>query len=226
MKPTIEQARRVVERHAREHNLNIIGPNTLAVVREAFLLAFAAHSGQKYTDVRSRVALYIPRIVDSITSLLPEAVREYIGRSAIYLSDVVWVDPVLLLGVVSHEIGHSNRDDVNSDFVASTLWAATYLVHDLAKGYEEASCMINDLVISVVVGGVSPGEARDRIVAGMASYRLNAKTMRAVNRMLTSAAASLAKHQLPGIKTPAQRTLQLLVEEGWDPGPWRAAIAA
>lgn len=235
--PPIDLQRLVAVERARVRGVPLVTPDSPSALREAVALLVAAVSPRTYAEVAAGTSFYVPRLASKVAGLIPAAVIPPLVST---LLDVAGID-LPATGVVllsrpawdrspvttwSHECGHYQQDARVSagGVVASTLWGLGYLIHDDVEAWEEGRCRVNDLVGLVVIDGVPVDDALASARAGVEAYSLDAVARPLYLAALDSAAASLRAGELPGEGTEIHHALRALVRDGWDAGPWAAAI--
>lgn len=235
--PPIDLQRRVALELARARGVPVVTPDSPSALREAVALLVAAVSPRTYAEVSAGASFYVPRLASKVAGLIPAAVLPPLVST---LLDVAGIDlpatGVVLLSrdawdhhpvaVAAHELSHARRDAVVSagGVIGSVLWGAGYLLHPDVKGWEEGTCRVSDLVGLVVIDGLSVDEAHRASASGVDAYALDEGARALYLAALDSAAASLRAGELPGEGTEVYHALRALVREGWDAGPWAAAI--
>jgi hypothetical protein len=232
--PPIDLQRRVCRAHCATLGLPLITPDAPQVVREAVALTAAAVSPRTLAEVRAGTSFYVPRLAGALWQLLPDAVEAPLRAvgvdlhtsGAVHLSAPAWDRSPC--GTVAHECSHGERDKVVSagGVIVSALWGVGYLAHPTICGWEEGTCRTNDLVALVVFDGLPVDDALKAAAAGVDAYALSESGREVYLSALESAAASLRAGQLPGVGTHVHQLARLLVAEGWDAGPWAAAIGS
>lgn len=220
MTVTIEFARDVCRAMMRRFNVDLITPESPSVMRDAVTLAIAAASPLTVAEVRQRVSVYVPRLVDDVRDLLPAPMAEYLNGQSVMVSPVAWEDSMSLLCVTAHELGHHLRDKAARDrqgIVGSVLWASAYLIHPTVRTAEECQCFEHNLTMRTVVANEDPDFVMNRTIEGLVNYSASAQGMVYARAALGSARRSLGKGQLPGVDTPAHLTLREMMSRGWTP---------
>lgn len=231
MTPALSLARSAVHTLCARHGVLLVTPDDPAPLRTVIRAAIAAVTPLTTAEVDQRISFYVPRVVSELLDLLPRALRDHLspGGAAIYLTERVWGDAALLVGIGAHELGH-HRQDLRARGatgpVGSVLHAAGYALHSTVRLDSEVVCYTMDLSAAAIFGGVDP----DAWIAGLlpilaSTYRGDAHSVEHAERTLRSAAASLRAGALHGEGTPLHDLLRLLVSMGWDAGPWARAIA-
>lgn len=232
--PPIDLQRAVCRKRAAVVGVPLLTPDAPQPVREALALAAAAVSPRTLAEVRAGASFYTPRLVGALWQLLPESVEAPLravgvdlhATGAVYVAPAAWDRSPC--GTVAHEISHEHRDKTVSagGVIVSALWGAGYLFHPTIRGWEEGTCRVNDLVALVVFDGLPVDDALKAAAAGADAYALSESGREVYLASLESAAASLRAGQLPGVDTEVHAMARALVAEGWDAGPWAAAIGA
>ncbi len=212
---------RSVARHACEvAGVTLVTPVSPSMLRGAIRAAIAATTPLTLDDVTERISVFVPRIVGEIASLLPEPVLSAypVDRSpVIYLSDRAWNDPVDLVGIIAHELGHAAQDVVacRTGILGGVAHGVAYLVCDVARADAEATCYVADLTAHVVLEGADALAYTTATLASLKSvYRLDDHALAHAKATLESASASLACGVLHGTGTPIEGILRDLRDRG------------
>lgn len=232
--PSIALQRQVCLQRCREAGVPLFTPQTPQPIREALALVASLVSPRTYAEVRQGTSFYVPKLAGQIWSLIPSVVAEPLRAvnldlkttGAIYLAPDAWDKHPC--AVTAHELTHAYRDKQVSagGAIVSSLWALGYVAHDHIRAWEEGTCRVCNLASLVVLEGVGVEDALAACVGGAQSYALGDNAKELYISALYSAAASLRAKQLPGVGNEVHLMAKALVEAGWNPGDWRAALTA
>lgn len=145
---------------------------------------------------RERVTLTMPAVGTALAGLVASlpvvggmlaAVAEQQAQTTIYLSPVACADPVTLLDVVAHELGHADQIAVGG-----LPWCFAYAVVPEVRAGAEAPCYTQDIAVEHACRGGDPKALCDGAFERLKSYGLD------------DASLALAR----GVLDVAQRTLE------------------
>lgn len=230
--PSLDLQRRVCRQRCESAGVPLFTPESPQPVREALAVIASLISPRSYAEVRASTSFYVPRLAGQLWGLLPDIIETPLralgvdirDTGAIYVAPAAW--DLRPCSVVSHELSHANRDRAVSagGAIVSSMWALGYLAHPSVRGWEEGTCKVSNLTAMVILEGLDVDDALHACADGAKAYGLDKTGENLYVAMLQSAAASLRAGQLPGVNTEVHLMAQMLVREGWDPGPWRAVI--
>lgn len=226
MRPlTLDDARTAVRAACARAGVSLVTPDMASPVRAAVRLVISATTPLTLGQVAQRVSFYLPRLASEVVALLPSSILLAVPSLSlgptVYLSERAWADPVTLVGVVAHELGHAAQDAEASRYgtLGGVAHGLAYVSCDLLRSNAEATCYVADLSAAVMLGGVAPGAWIDATLEGLRStYHLDDHALDHARAVLLSAAGSLACHVLHGRDTPFEGILRDLKARGIDVG--------
>ena len=154
------------------------------------------------------VGVAAPNHWDRVGRALLAAVADSMARTAIYLSPAACADPVTLLAVIAHELGHC--DQIAAGGLA---WCAAYgLVPEVRAG-AEAPCYAQDCAVIHALRGDSPQALMDGALERLLSYGLGGDDTMELARGVLNVMRRTLEHggELGG---PSHDVLEALRERG------------
>ena len=219
---TIEAAKAIAADLCAVRGVDLVYPEANDTRREVILHALAAvHrlglGGWDYDTARARVSVTMPAVGLPLAGMLAAlplvgpllaAVADSMARTAIYLSPAACADPVTLLAVIAHELGHC--DQIAAGGLA---WCAAYgLVPEVRAG-AEAPCYAQDCAVIHALRGDSPQALMDGALERLLSYGLGGDDTMELARGVLNVMRRTLEHggELGG---PSHDVLEALRERG------------
>jgi len=218
---TLADARFVTLQACSDADVILVTPQAPSFLRGAVRAAIAATTTLTLAEVEQRVSFYVPEIPREIIDMLPASVLGRFAiddRPTIYLSEIAWNDPIILAGVIAHELGHAAQDKAAARMgtLARVAHGVAYLLCDVARADDEATCYVADMTAKIALSGASPEACLAGCLEAMAFYHLDEHAIAHARAVLESASASLACGVYHGAGTPIQGITRALAARGVD----------
>lgn len=219
--PTLAQARGAAHRLCAAAGVTLVEPGSpLRVIIIAAVYAAARIGGGTWTHEHASqhvsvtlpgagTALDLLGAIPMVGPLLVAAVRAAGGsRPIVCISPSTWADPVGLLEVVQHELGH-----VGQIRAGGLPWCLVYLGHPELRGGAESSCYGAGMAVAAALGGHSADVLATRALSALEGYALDEPATRLARGVIASAARSVdAGDDFGGV---VGEVFAALEAEGW-----------
>lgn len=163
--------------HARGVILAINDPRRTAIVYALAAVHALGLGGWDLDHAKEYVTVTVPAVGTTLAGLVAAlplvgpvlaSVAESQSQTTIYLSPAVARDPVLLLSVVAHELGHA--DQIAAGGIP---WCLAYLVVPEVRAGAESACYGQDCAVMHALTGGNPREICDNALARLSGYGLD-----------------------------------------------------